>query len=315
MLNQFIHKIFHFLSSRKIQRKLRATNTCLFVEAFPNPVFWLSRERVYQGCNQVFADLIGFKKPSDIIGLKDKDLPFSLETLAKREEIFEEIITSKRSVSLLYDCIIGPKDKTVWAQKRFTPLKDKNENIIGIFGTVVDISEHVYRREKIEGHLERKNIISNFVEDLNKTSILSTQCVSLTERMITILKETSGSDLAIWVRADAPSVDEFVYFATDRFDSLELFKEKEAFLKNNISYGYLDSMSLNSLKEIYPDITSILFYRLHSKVFPIYDDLILLVNPNDEKIKDGSTRLVLSHHIINYFHLHKFLTDSTHQKA
>lgn len=281
------------------------------MEAFPAPVFWLDENKLYQGCNQIFADLVGFTSPSEIIGLSDKDLPFSLDTLKKREEIFEEILHSKTSVSILYDCIIGAEHKAIWAQKRFTPLKDENNRIIGIFGTLVDISEHVYRKEKIEQHLERKHILSHFIEELNNTPILSTECYQLSKKIITILKETSGADLAIWAKADADSLSNFVHFATDNFDSLELFKERVAFLLDKKTYGYLDAISIKLLKEIYPDVETALFYRMSSTTFPTYDDIILLINPKKEKIQETSIRLVLTHHTIKYFHIHKFLTEAS----
>lgn len=309
MLGKFIEKFFRSTPSLN-KHKTTPIIQCKFLEAFPAPVFWLDKNKLYQGCNQIFADLVGFKNPSEIIGLSDKDLPFSLETLKKREEIFEEILNSKTSVSILYDCIMGAEHKAIWAQKRFTPLKDDHDKVIGIFGTLVDISEHVYRKEKIEQHLERKYILSHFIEELNNTPILSTECYKLSEKIITILKETSGADLAIWAKADASSLNSFVHFATDSFDSLELFKERTAFLQDKKTYGYLDPISINLLKEIYPDVETILFYRMTSKTFPIYDDIILLINPKQEKIQETSVRFLLTHHAIKYFHIHKFLTET-----
>jgi hypothetical protein len=308
MLKNLTHKLLRSFFSLKAFQSWN-DKPSIFVEAFPTPVFWIDENQVYQGCNQLFADLIGIAQPQDIVGLKDKDLPFSKETLKKRAEIFQEIIASEITVSILYDCIIGVQDKAVWAQKRFTPLKNHKGEVVGVFGTIVDISEHVYRREKIDDHLERKHIISNFIDDLNKTSILSDGCRPLVERMITILKETSNAANAIWVTANATALTDFVHFATDSFDRLELFERRNAFLKNS-QHGYLDAISINTLKEVYPGVESILFYRMTSKIFPIYDDMVLLINPDHEKIQRASIRLVLAHHVIDYFYIHKALKAS-----
>jgi PAS domain-containing protein len=51
----------------------------LFLDNMPQGVFWKDRDRVYLGCNQLFATMGGLDRPSEVIGLTDYDLPWSLE--------------------------------------------------------------------------------------------------------------------------------------------------------------------------------------------------------------------------------------------
>jgi hypothetical protein len=286
----------------------------MFLEAFPHPVFWMDQHKVYKGCNQIFADLMGFTKTTDIIGLKDKDLPFLPEAITKREQIFDKILNDKIPSGISYDCMKGLDNKTIWAQKRFMPLKNPYGKITGIFGTIVDISEQVDRRKKLDHYLERKRILGNFIEELSNISFLSKEWQKLVERAITTLKDITCSKLAIWFKLDATSLKTSWQFATDQVDIVELF-EKRSILSLNNQRGYLDFVSVNALKDVYPDIKSIFYYRIVSNNLLSYDDIILLINPDEERLEETSNVVGFLYHLIHSFYLHKFLTTSGQLKT
>ena len=73
------------MQSRKISAKLRFSDeathiTDLFLKQFtrflPQYLFWKNSHSVYLGCNQQYAELVGFASPEAIIGKTDADLPF-----------------------------------------------------------------------------------------------------------------------------------------------------------------------------------------------------------------------------------------------
>ena len=66
MLRQLFHKLSTYFYRFKMQSNFM-NNTSIFLDAIPAPVFWLDRNKAYQGCNQVFSDLIGLSSPADII--------------------------------------------------------------------------------------------------------------------------------------------------------------------------------------------------------------------------------------------------------
>lgn len=308
MLKQLIYKVLKYFNPIKIQSSLTPKSSA-FIEAFPHPVFWIDQNKIYRGCNKVFADLMGFKQSSDIIGLKDTDLPFLPEILKKREEIFEWILNDKIPAGILYDCMISLQNETIWAQKRFTPLKNERGETIGVFGAIIDISEQVNRRKKLSDHLERKHIFEDFIQDFNNTPILSGEWSKLTEKAIITLKDIAHAKIAIWAKIDASSSKESWHFATDHFDVLELF-EKRDIISLKTRQGYLDAIEVNALKDIYAGVESIFFYRLGSSDVPQYNDIILLINPDEHRIEDAGNIIGFVNHILHYFYIHKLLISS-----
>ena len=59
----------------------------LFLDNMPQGVFWKDRDCVYLGCNQMFAEMAGFAKPAELVGLTDYDLPWP----ADQTEFFRKV--------------------------------------------------------------------------------------------------------------------------------------------------------------------------------------------------------------------------------
>jgi hypothetical protein len=305
MLKQLIYKVLKYFTPIRIQSSLTPAASA-FIEAFPHPVFWIDRHKIYRGCNKVFADLMGLKQSSDIIGLKDTNLPFLPEILKKREEIFDEILNNKIPAGILYDCMISVQNETIWAQKRFTPLKNEHGKTIGVFGAIIDISEQVNRRKNLTDLLERKHIFEDFMHAFNNTPILSMEWGKLTEKAIIALKDIARAKLAIWAKIDATSSKESWHFATDQFDVLELFEKRDV-ISLKTRQGYLDAIEVNALKDIYEGIESIFFYRLGSSDVPQYNDIILLINPDEQRLEEAGNVIGFLNHVLHYSYIHKLL--------
>lgn len=309
MLRQVIYKVLKYFMPLKI-RSVLTPEFSGFLEAFPHPVFWIDKNKTYQGCNKVFADLMGLKESSEIIGLKDKDLPFPPDTLRKRNEIFEKILNDQAPAGVLYDYVTNLNNETIWAQKRFTPLKDSQGETIGVFGAIIDISERVDRRKRLGDFRELEHIFEDFIQDLNSTPIASWERKKIPEKAIIILKDLAQAKVAIWAKVNALSFRESLHFSTDPLDILELFEKRDV-LSLKAMKGYLGPLEVNALKDIYADIESIFFYRLESRELPAYDDIILLINPNNRHMEDTKNIIGLIRHIIHYFYIHKFLISSS----
>ena len=168
MLKSSIHKILKNLSSLKKDKKFIG-EMLVFMENTSTPVFWLDSNKIYQGCNQIFSDLMGLRTPSNIEGLKDKDFPYSSDELNLRGDIFSAVLENIPQVKVLFDCLVGDENKVIWVQKRFMPLKNKKGKVVGVLGSVVDISEKVSRRKEIDLALEHKTELGTVLLDLNET--------------------------------------------------------------------------------------------------------------------------------------------------
>lgn len=152
-LSKNLKRLFLLAYSYNFRKNLKSYN---FVEAVSFPAFWMDKHKIYQGCNQIFVNLVGISDPKDIVGLTDQDLPFSIETIKKRNEIFDAILNGTSVNSVLYDSITTPTGQMIWAQKRFSPLKNFNGKVLGIAGIIMDISERVMRRKETDSILRRK---------------------------------------------------------------------------------------------------------------------------------------------------------------
>lgn len=282
-------------------------NTSIFVDAIPTPIFWVDRNKVYQGCNQVFSDLIGLNSPLEIVGLADKDLPYSSADLNLRSEVFDAILTDKIQANILYDCIIDAQDKMIWVQKRFTPLKNHKGKIIGVLGAIVDISEKVNRRQDLEAHVQRKQALRSFLDEINKKPLLSTGYKEVIEKSVIALQTESQANLGFIIKANAPSQQSFFQFTTEPLDLSVFFKHRKVLLKTKGQSGYLDPEVIKLFKDFSHPVNSIFFFRIELNDLIKYDDIILLINPNKDKLETVAIYLSLMHHLIHSFHVNMFL--------
>jgi PAS domain S-box-containing protein len=282
----------------------------LFSSAIPTPVFWLDSDKVYRGCNQIFADLIGLNSPKDIVGLKDKALSYSIEDLDNRDSVFNSILSNQTQAKILYDSIVDFEGKIIWVQKRFTPLKNRNGKIIGIFGSVIDISEKVNRRKEMDTYLEHKKILGSLLDELNTTPILSIKYKELIEKSIVNLQKESEAILAVIIKEKALSAHSFLRFSTQEIDAKFLFENRKVFFSVPDQSGYLDEEAIKLFQDIIQPIKSIFYYRIRLNDFVMYDEVILLINPHKEKLESSSIYLALTQHIIHYFYVSRFMATA-----
>lgn len=117
----------------------------MFVEAIPNPLFWVDEHGNFQGCNELFSDILGLNSPQDILHTSKKQV-FSDLGIRKADDLIHSLLTDKEQAGVLYDCIETPFNGFIWTQKRFTQIKNSiDSKIIGVLCMVFDISEQAQR--------------------------------------------------------------------------------------------------------------------------------------------------------------------------
>ena len=73
------------------------TQALLVLGEEPDFVFWKDRGSVFLGCNQKFAEVAGFKSPSEIIGKTDYDLAWSDSEADYFREVDRRVIETRSS--------------------------------------------------------------------------------------------------------------------------------------------------------------------------------------------------------------------------
>ena len=122
-------------------------------------VFWKDKDRRFLGVNQAFLDYYGFDSADVLIGKNDEDMGWHTDPEPyKQDEL--DVLAGKSTYKVQGKCIIRGEERNIIASKR--PLSIGNE-IIGLVGSFVDITDVVRRRNKNDG-----SQVLYTIEDLRK---------------------------------------------------------------------------------------------------------------------------------------------------
>ena len=145
------------------KNKLTADDLQNIINHVPQLIFWKNRDLVFMGCNQMFAEEVGLKNPSQIIGKTENEI----FTNPKDIKIFHE--ADKRVLETGIPEIHSNKKEItgsgeeIWIDTNRMPLHDKRGNIIGILGTSEDITK---RKLAEEENLQLSETLQDRVNEL-----------------------------------------------------------------------------------------------------------------------------------------------------
>ncbi|MDR0678199.1 MAG: PAS domain-containing sensor histidine kinase [Holosporaceae bacterium] len=131
----------------------------------PGCIFWKDKNGVYLGCNQMEAEMVGLSSPEHIIGKTDyalswkciADLLRETDKRIMRTGIPEEIIETPTLAD----------GRQIMMLTKKSPLYDNKNNIIGIIGVSLDMTDRV-RAEKLEIQHELQKIKISEQEEFRK---------------------------------------------------------------------------------------------------------------------------------------------------
>jgi PAS domain S-box-containing protein len=111
----------------------------LVFDTLPQRVFWKDKNSNFLGCNNLLAQDAGLESPEEIIGKNDGDF-FDRESAANflRDDL--EVMTSGISRINYEEPQTKEGGTTLWLRTSKIPLRDRNGEIIGIFGSYEDIT-------------------------------------------------------------------------------------------------------------------------------------------------------------------------------
>ncbi len=136
------------------RRKLAETNQMLklIINTIPIRIFWKSKDSVFVGCNIRFAEDAGFRSPEELTGKTDYDMPWNNQAESYRRD--DKEVMDKAESKMNYEEIqTNAEGKTVWLLTSKVPLRNMEDEIIGMLGTYDDITP---LKEK-EAELKSKN--------------------------------------------------------------------------------------------------------------------------------------------------------------
>lgn len=143
------------LQQTKEQISIERNNFSIYLDNIlanvPEHLYWLDKNEIILGCNDKQAYSFGCKNKSEVIGKSIKELGknigWSEQMIAAIHQNNMEIMHSRQGMIIEEDSIYEGKYKTLLSYKN--PLLDRNEQVIGVLGITIDITE----RKKLEREL------------------------------------------------------------------------------------------------------------------------------------------------------------------
>lgn len=135
------------------------------IRAMPNNVYWLDKNCITQGCNDNVLKMLGLEKLEDFIGINYEEMGKMAGWVEGQAESFKkddmEVITSgKPKINVEEPTIYDAKGNPLYYLSTRVPLFDQSNNVIGVVGISVDITERKKAeqdRQKAKEQLEKNN--------------------------------------------------------------------------------------------------------------------------------------------------------------
>ncbi|GHU16235.1 hypothetical protein FACS189472_00820 [Alphaproteobacteria bacterium] len=208
----------------------------------PGCVYWKDMDGVYLGCNQMEANMAGLKAPELIIGKTDYELLWKdiADDLRKTDR---RIMQTKIPEEILEAPVLANNKKIIMLTKK-SPLYDDSDNVIGIIGVSIDITD----RKKVEEFEIRKNIYEQVAHDIRSPlaalSMLARNCKNLSEKEY------------IMFRNVATNIESIIYKLLNCYDD---DKNEEYNMKAYILFPFSISEILDNQKYQHKDSKNISF--------------------------------------------------------
>lgn len=201
------------------------------IDAIPVSIYLKDLQGVYLTCNQYMLDMADLRSRDQIIGKTDYDLPWNAQA-DKIREIDQTVIQNNKEFQIeeqpeIYDGYF----KTFISSK--SPFRDDKNNIIGIIGISIDITEQKKLREMLaltENSLEKSSTIKErFLRNISHEIRNPLQSLVVTTEVLSQswdkFNETKRKTL---IDSVALSARRLVTFTTNTFDLSELLtKDKD----------------------------------------------------------------------------------------
>jgi diguanylate cyclase (GGDEF)-like protein/PAS domain S-box-containing protein len=168
--------------ARTAEKRLQASEAQLresqqviaaILNAVPARIFWKNKDLVYLGCNEAFARDAGFSRPEDIIGRDDFQMGWRAQAEQYRADDID-VILNGRDKLLIEEPQTTPEGKTVTILTSKIPLRSSSDEVVGVLGTYMDITDRKQMEERLV-QMARRDILTGlpnravFVEELERT--------------------------------------------------------------------------------------------------------------------------------------------------
>jgi PAS domain S-box-containing protein len=194
---------------QRIKDQLRSSQQMLqlVMDNIPQLIFWKDRNSVYLGCNRNFARVAGLHRPEEIVGKTDYDLPWLKEQTDFFLKCDAHVMKTARAQYHIIEPLLEADGTQRWHDTNKIPLHDAKGNVVGILGTVEDVTNS----KRVEEQLRRSE--ARFREVATREALLnrlasqirsSLDCNTILETAVTEIYNLLQLDrcLFIWYRPE-----------------------------------------------------------------------------------------------------------------
>ncbi len=114
------------------------------ISTIPHYIFWKNQDLIYQGCNESFARAAGLEDAAQIVGRSDLELWPAEE--AEKYRADDRRVMELGEPEYLEEAQTQANGETIWVATNKVPLRNSQDQVIGILGTFMDIT-HIKRLE------------------------------------------------------------------------------------------------------------------------------------------------------------------------
>ncbi|MGD1907217.1 MAG: EAL domain-containing protein [Leptolyngbyaceae cyanobacterium] len=134
----------------------------LVLDNIPQQLFWKDNHGVYLGCNQIVAHHAGLASPDEIVGLTDSDIAiYSEADVAYFQARDQLVLEQAQSVLQVIQAQPYADGSRHWISANKLPIHDGKGKVVGILGTLEDISDRLATRQAIA---RREHYLTALVE-------------------------------------------------------------------------------------------------------------------------------------------------------
>ena len=147
----FAFIILHDITKRKkAQEELAHSKQMLssILNNIPQRVFWKDINSKFLGCNLNFAKDIGIDDPAKIVGKSEYEIN-SRELAEDYIKADKSIIENGESINSECEQFIKTSEDKIWVRLNKVPLKNENNETVGVVGTYEDISKQRVAEENL----------------------------------------------------------------------------------------------------------------------------------------------------------------------
>ncbi|MSP53412.1 MAG: PAS domain-containing protein [Gammaproteobacteria bacterium] len=229
------------------------------IYSLPGHLYWKDVNGIYVGCNDAQARSLGLNNGQEVIGKTDFELTWAAGDAKKFRENDLKVMNNRKAITMEESAIFNGKPSIVLSQK--FPLKNDTEEVFGILGISLDITEQKNTEAALKAAHEREAEIRRAITILTGSMAHDLRNPLVVARMMsTSMKKYFDSLVAGYRSARAENltgVEELTDFQIDYLAKipdklLELIDQMNTFIDDDlktVSHAVSGSTSREDLVE------------------------------------------------------------------